>query len=181
MKYFLSSLISIIAFSLTSANAEDLTSEITSGSYCKTEVYDRFRKVEKTQHEFLKFQPKRELMSLVEQMEIMCPWSVQRDFNGDKIEDWVGFTKNGTKVELIAYLSLGRNYSLQVINSLDKLPNNSFLRWMQTKYLKNFTNKKLNTGASQYALQVTNINDSTDISLWDGKGLSKVLTTPQMF
>jgi len=76
---------------------------------------------------------------------------------------------------------MGRNYSLQVLKSMDNLPKDLFLRWMQTKYLKNFTSKKLNIGGIQYALQVTKLNDSTDIYLWDGKGLSKILTTPQMF
>ena len=181
MKYVGILIISLLVLFTYNSDAFDLASEIRSGSYCKKEIFKRFKSIEKTQHELIKFQPKRALMTLVEQMEAMCPWSIQRDLNGDKIEDWVGFTKIGSKVELIAYLSMGRNYSLQVLKSMDNLPKDLFLRWMQTKYLKNFTSKKLNIGGIQYALQVTKLNDSTDIYLWDGKGLSKILTTPQMF
>jgi len=183
MKYASLILIPLLTFSFSTPPvfAMDLKSEIRGGSYCKKKIFNRFKTIEQTQHKLLKFQPKRELMSLVEQMEIMCPWSIQRDFNGDKIEDWVGFAKTGTKFELVAYMSKGRDYSIQVLKTLDNLPNTQFLRWMQTRFLKNYSDKKLNIGNSQYALQVTKIKDSTEIYLWDGKGLSKILTTPEMF
>jgi len=182
MKYTSLILIPLLTFLISTPPAlADLNSEIRGGSYCKKEIFNRFKTIEQTHHELLRFKPKRELMSLAEQMELMCPWSIQRDFNGDKIEDWVGFAKKADKFELIAYLSKGRGYSVQVLKTLDSLPNTLFLRWMQTRFLKNYTDKKLNIGSNKYALQVTKINDSTEIYLWDGKALSKILTTPQMF
>lgn len=169
-----------ILFSQNSV-AFDLGSEIKSGSFCKTEIFDRFKLIEKTKHKMLKFRPSKELMDFAISMELMCPWSVQRDFNGDKKEDWVGFTKIGEKFELIAYLSKGRNYTIQIIGKFDRLPTNRFLRWMQTRTIKNYTDKKIHLGGSQYALMLANFEKTNDIYLWDGNKLNKILTTPQLF
>jgi len=170
----------LVSFSQNST-AFDLTSEIKGGSFCKTEIFDRFKLIEKTKHSMLKFRPTAELMTFATSMELMCPWSVQRDFNGDKKDDWVGFTKIDDKFELVAYLSKGRDYTIQIIGEFDRLPTNMFLRWLQTKTIKNYTDKKLNLGASQYALMVANFEKNNDIYLWDGKKLNKILTTPQLF
>lgn len=158
-----------------------LASQIKSGNFCKKKIYDRFKLVEKTAHELLNFRPKKEMMTFIESMELMCPWSIERDFNGDKKKDWVGFVKIEDKFELLAYISNKRYYKIQLLETLPSLPETRFIRWIQTKYLKNYTDKKLHIGNSQYALQVANFEGTTDIYLWDGKELAKILTTPQLF
>jgi len=169
--------------SLTAINCQSasLESEIRSGEYCQSEVYKKFKIIEKTNHKRLKFSPNARLMEFVVSMELMCPWEVQRDLNGDKQMDWSGYVKIGDQYQLIAYLSNRRGYTLQEITTLTKKPNNNFVRWIQTKQLKDFTDKKLALGNSKYALQVVALDGLADIYLWDGKKLNKVLTTPQIF
>lgn len=176
----------IVCFSILSLVAQpsfayDLASEIKSGDFCQTKIYDHFKLVEKTEHRLLKFKPKVGLLDFAVSMELMCPWSIQRDFNGDKQKDWIGYTQIGNQYQLIAYLSGQRNYSMQLIGSYKKAPSDKFLRWIQTKNLKNFTDKTLNIGNSQYAIQIATFEGMTEIYLWDGKKLNKIIDTPQLF
>jgi len=174
-------LLSSLLFVTPTVFASGVVSQIKSGSYCKDEVYNKFKLVEKTAHKRIKFNPSGELLEFVSSMELMCPWSAQRDFNGDKKKDWVGFVSIDQNYQLIAYLSGKKGYKTQVIHWSKKLPSNSFVKWVQTKQLKRFTDKKLALGQSKYALQVSAIDGMTDFYLWNGKKLDKVLTTPQMF
>ncbi len=163
------------------AHSEGLESEIKSGDYCQQEIFDKFKLIEKTEHKRLKFKPKKRLLDFAVSMELMCPWSTERDYNGDKKKDWVGYVKLNNEYQLIAYLSGPRSYTLQVINNTTTAPSTNFVRWIQTKYLKNYTKKQLQLGNSRYALQVVDLNGDADFYLWDGKKLAKVLTTPQIF
>jgi len=175
-------LLPFFAFSfVANAVSERLESEIQSGNYCEDKVFKRFKLVDKTDHQMIKFVPSKKLLEFVASMELMCPWSVQRDFNGDKREDWIGYVKLKNKYQLIAYMSGIRNYSLQTISESKNLPSSHFLRWLQTKHLKTFTDKKLKIGASQYALQVVDIEGMANIYLWNGKQLEKVITTSQIY
>jgi len=174
-------LLSSILFITQLAQSEGLEPQIKSGSYCKLEVYDKFKLIEKTNHKRLKFNPESELLELVVSMELMCPWSTQRDFNGDKKKDWVGYVSFDENYQLIAYLSGQKQHKIQILSESKQRPANSFIKWIQTKQLKRFTDKKLAVGQSKYALQVSALDGMTDFYLWDGKQLAKVLTTPQMF
>jgi len=165
---------------IPNAMSEGLEAEIKSGSYCEDSIFKRYKLIHKTDHQMIKFAPSKKLLEFVATMELMCPWSVQRDFNGDKREDWIGYVKSKKKYHLIAYMSGIRNYTLQAISESKELPNNNLLRWIQTKHLKTFTDKKLKIGASKYALQVSNIEGMTNIYLWNGKQLEKVITTSQI-
>lgn len=166
---------------LSNALAQGLESEIRSGNYCQTDIYNRFKLLEKTEHQRLKFGSNEELLQFAVRIELMCPWSIQRDLNGDKKQDWVGYVKNGSKYQLIAYLSGARKYTLFELSHSDKPPEKNFLRWIQTKYLNRYTKKKLKIGNTKYAVQVATIGGTADIYLWDGKQLENVLTTSQIF
>ena len=172
---------SILLLVTQQSSANDLASEIKSGDYCQTEIYDNFKLIEKTDHRLLNFRPKKELLDFAVSLELMCPWSIQRDLNGDKQKDWIGFTQSGDQYQLIAYLSGPRSYSMQLMGNYKTLPSNRFLRWIQTKYLKNFTDKKLNIGNSKYAIQVATFEGMTEIYLWNGKQLNKIIDTPQLY
>ncbi len=166
---------------MPSAMSQGLEAEIKSSLYCKEAIFKRIKLIHKTDHQMLKFKPSKKLLEFVTSMELMCPWSVQRDFNGDKKKDWVGYIKSNDKYHLVAYMSGIRNYSLQTISESAQLPSNNFIRWLQAKYLKNFTDKKLKIGAAKYALQLVDIEGMTNIYLWDGKQLEKVITTSQIY
>lgn len=165
----------------SSLQADSLQTEIQSGQYCKSDLFKQFQKIEQSGHQRLEFQPKPKLMEFVTQMELMCPWESQRDFNGDKRLDWIGFSKLGTEYELVAYLSSGNTFKVQKIEASTTKPSNSFIRWVQTRQLSNFTKKTLPIGQLKYALQVSDLEGMTNFYLWDGKTMAKVLTTSQIF
>lgn len=169
-----------IAYS-TSGLTDDLEKEIKSGSYCESVIYDKFKLIEKSKHERVKFTPSQRLLEFVVSMELMCPWGTERDFNGDKKADWIGFVKIGNKYQLLAYLSTPRQYQVKTIASYSKAPSEQFIRWIQTAHLTRFTDKKLNLNSSMFALQVAEVDGLTDIYLWNGKQMEKVLSTPQLF
>jgi len=163
------------------AMSDGLETEIKSGNHCEDTIFKKFKLIHKTDHQMIKFAPSKKLLEFVTTMELMCPWSVQRDFNGDKRDDWIGYVKSKNKYQLIVYMSGIRNYTLQTISESTEIPNNQFMRWLQTKHLKNFTDKRLKIGASKYAVQLVDIEDMTNIYLWNGKQLEKVVTTSQIY
>lgn len=173
-------LLLILAYS-TFSSADELENEIKSGSYCKSVIYDKFKLIEKSKHERVKFNPSGRLLEFALSMELMCPWGTERDFNGDNKADWIGFVKIDNKYQLLAYLSMVRQYQVTTIASYDKAPSEQFIRWIQTAHLSRFTDKKLNLNSSMYALQVAQVDGLTDIYLWNGKQMEKVLSTPQLF
>ncbi len=169
-----------LAFSLN-ANGEELTQEITSGQYCQSDIFKQFKKIEQTEHKRLKFKPSNKLLEFVTSMELMCPWESQRDFNGDKRDDWIGYVQLGSEYQLVAYMSGRQKYQMSVLSHSEKPPKNAFIRWLPTGQLKNFTKKKMPINNLTFALQVSNFEGMTEFYLWDGKAMKSVLTTPQMF
>jgi hypothetical protein len=181
MKTYPISLLFIILATIPLAQADGLEGEIKSGDYCESVIYDKFKLIEKTEHQKVKFRPSPRLLEFAVSMELMCPWGTERDYNGDKKPDWIGFVKINEKYELLAYLSTSREYQVTTISSFASLPTKKFIRWIQSAHLKRFTEKKLNISYSRYALQVADVDGLTDIYLWDGKKMAKILTTSQLF
>jgi len=161
--------------------AEELVTEIKSGEYCSSELFKQFKKTEQTSHERLRLKPSNKLLEFVTSMELMCPWESQRDYNGDKMPDWIGFVKKASEYQLIAYMSNSHVYSFQVISTLQNLPKSTFIQWLPASQLSNFTKDKLPINNLSYALQVSNLEKMTNFYLWDGRKMAKVLTTPQIF
>ncbi len=181
MKNAILSLIPLTLLSIDGVQSEELANEIKSGQYCQSELYEQFKKTEQSNHNRLKFKPSDKLMEFVSSMELMCPWESVRDYNGDKKDDWVGFVQSGSEYQLISYMSDRQNYQLKVISSSNKLPANSFIRWLPSAQLKNFTKKSLPINNLQFALQVSDFEGMTQFYLWNGKEMKSVLETPQMF
>ena len=173
---------SILLFFISSQAVSDgLEKEIRSGNYCQTDIFDKYNLHNQIKATPLKFAPSEKLLEFVVQMELMCPWNVQRDFNGDKKNDWIGYVKENEKYQLVAIISGFRQYSFQIIDESTTPPSNHFVRWLQTKHLTNFTDRKLNLGVSRYALQWVNLEGINKILLWDGKKLESVIETSQIF
>jgi hypothetical protein len=181
MKNMILSLLPLSLISINNAQSEELTAEISSGQYCQSKLYKQFKKTEQTNHERLKFKPTDKLMQFVTSMELMCPWESQRDYNGDKKDDWIAFVQLGSEYQLVSYMSDRQSYQLKVISSSSKLPANSFIRWLPSAQLKNFTKQSIPINNLSYALQVSDFDGMTEFYLWDGKEMRSVLKTPQMF
>jgi len=161
----------------TSQIGQRMAEQIQSGTFCKNTLYKRFKLVEKTKHKRLRFLPSQELLLLAIENEIMCPWSVELDFNGDHRMDWIGFVKLQDDYQLLAYLSGPREYKLEVIQQSDMPPKNFYLQWLQTKNLSHMTNRVLDTSHAGYALKLSRLNGSSDIYLWDGKTMKLIFST----
>ena len=163
------------------AKAELLEKGIKSGNYCGSKVFKWFKQVKKTKHERIKFEPSQKLLDFAVSMELMCPWEIEKDFNGDNKPDWIGFTKLEDEYQLIAYISIQREYRLSVIETMKTLPKNTFIRPLEPVELKNFSKKKPSSNSSVISLQVSNLEKMTDIYKWNGTKMNKTLTTPQVY
>ncbi|MDQ7049228.1 MAG: hypothetical protein Q9M92_06670 [Enterobacterales bacterium] len=161
----------------TSPLGQRMIEDIRSGSLCKNTVYKRFKLVEKTNHKRLRFLPSHELLVLATEKEIMCPWSLELDFNGDRRMDWIGFVKLDDDYLLLAYLSGPRDYKIEIVQQSKMPPKNFYLQWVQTRNLPNMTTKVLDTSHSRYALKLSRLNGSSDVYLWDGKKMKLIFST----
>ncbi len=162
------------------AKASSLASEIRSGEYCRTQIFDNFKLVEKSGHEAIS-NPGGALLSYAVNAEIMCPWSMEFDLNGDGNKDWAGYVRKDGRYYLLAYLSGLRKYTLEQIDSSSKPPSNQFIGWAQVKTINKLSGKNFSQYKTKYALHVTTLGGVTDIYLWNGKKLEKVVTMPQAF
>lgn len=181
MKNAILSLVPLSLVCINSAQSEELTAEISSGQYCQSKLFEQFKKTEQSNHKRLKFKPTDKLMQFVTSMELMCPWESQRDYNGDKKDDWIGFVQSGSEFQLVSYMSNRQSYQFKIIFSSSKPPSNSFIRWLPSSQLKNFSKKTMPVNNLSYALQVSDFDGITEFFLWDGKQMNGVLKTPQMF
>jgi len=192
MKHFFTTAFAVAYLSLFSLNAtsakkemalgnsplgERMIEQIRSGSFCKNTVYQRFKLVEKTKHKRLRFLPSHELLTLAAENEIMCPWSIELDFNGDRRMDWIGFVKLNDDYLLLAYLSGPRDYTIEVIQQSKMPPSHLYLQWAQTRNLVNMTKKVMDISHSRYALKLSRLNASADIYLWNGKNMKLEFST----
>jgi len=166
---------------ISTAKANGLADEIRSGQYCKTKVFDNFKLIEKSGHKALTRKPGGKLLEYAVEAEMMCPWSVEFDLNGDGDRDWIGYVKKDSQFYLLAYLSGLRKYSLEQIASSPKPPSNQFLGKVQIKTVNKLSGKNFSQSKSKFALQVTTLQGMTDIYLWNGKKLKKVVSIPQAF
>ncbi len=147
-------------------SADILSAEIKSGKYCRTELVKRLKLVEKTAHQPLKIKPSGKLLAYAASGELMCPWGLQLDFNGDKKNDWVGYLKLADQYQLVAYTSNTRNYLLQVISSSSQPPKNSYITRQSVARIKN---KNRNQKVGKYVLLVNDLTADSIIYAWNGK------------
>ena len=109
------------------------------------------------------------LRELALQMEILCPWQVEAEINGDNQLDWVGIIQRNKKLELVAYISASPKYKFQVLHTYQFFPEQSYLKVKKQALKKNRRNKK----APKELFEV-HLNDNSRVYRWDGKKLNVI-------
>lgn len=176
-------LVTLIVFlgAISTAKASGLADEIRSGEYCKTKVFNNFKLIEKSGHKALGRRPAGKLLDYAVQAEVMCPWSVEFDLNGDGEKDWAGYVSKDGQYYLLAYLSGIRKFRLEQIAISSKPPSSQFLGKVQVKTVNRLSGKHFPQSKSKFALHATTLQGMTDVYLWNGKKLEKIVTLPQAF
>jgi hypothetical protein len=72
--------------------------------------------------------PKGLLKNYALKMEILCPWKIERDFNGDGKLDWVGIIYKNKNYQLVSYLSRFSKYQLKILHHYPFFPDSMYIR-----------------------------------------------------
>ena len=110
---------------------------------CKSSLSDTFIRIENTGHSPILAKPKGDLLALSRQYEMLCPWQVEDDFNGDKTEDWVGILQKEGKYELVAYLSGPKKHFPQIIKQYTSFPSDTYLTSTSYKWIFKLSSGKI--------------------------------------
>jgi len=103
---------------------------------CKSDLTKQMQRFEKTDFTVPRKIPTGNLREFALKMEILCPWQIEADFNGDKQKDWVGIIKRNERYELVSYMSALRKYNVQVLHSYEFFPEQTYLKITKKKVTK---------------------------------------------
>lgn len=132
---------------------------------CKSTLTQQMKRFEKIEFTIPRKVPRGMLKKYATKMEILCPWQLELDLNGDKQTDWAGIIHREGRFELVAYLSANKKFSLQVLHQYHFFPEQNLLR-----IIRNQKFKKNVYGSIKYNLQEMSFNsDSRVYSFVNGK------------
>lgn len=149
----------IIALSLTTSLSLSLQAE--QFPICRSDLIKQMKRFEKTEFTVPRKIPSGNLRDYALKMEILCPWQIEADINGDKQLDWAGIIYRNNQFELVAYLSTNRKFQLQVLHTYQFFPEQSYLKLMRNN---SDTRKKL----KRYDLVEVAINDTSRVYRFKG-------------
>jgi len=125
---------------------------------CKSDLTKQMKRFEKSEFTVPRKQPIGKLKEFSRRQEILCPWQIEFDFNGDRQKDWIGIISRNQQYELVAYLSASPKDKLQVLHSYRFFPENSYL-----KILRNPGYQRNQLASKKYQLAEITLNDSSRI------------------
>lgn len=135
---------------------------------CKSKLFKQLELVEKTGHSRVLARPKGRLKQFTEKFEILCPWQVEADFNGDKQKDWIGIAQIEGKYELLAYLSGPKKHYPRVIKRYKDFPSKIYLMTSAYKFAFHRSKGKIaSIFPAQFTLYESNMDGITNVYGWD--------------
>jgi hypothetical protein len=138
-------------------------------SVCKSDLTKQMKRFEKVDFTIPRIIQTGKLKEYALKMEVLCPWQLEIDLNGDKQADWVGIVHRNNHFELVAYLSSSRKFSLHVLHEYQFFPDQTLL-----KVTRNNKYKKNTYGSIKYNLQEMSFNGESRIYSFE-KGKMKVV------
>gem|GEM_PF-3128520 len=121
------------------------------------------------------FRPSKALSKLMSEDEMLCPLQIERDFNGDNQNDWVGVIEQNGEISLSAYMSVKNGYQLIKIKQYPRVPNNLYFDTSSEKTLRNRAGFVAFLPNVKFAA-VENIIDGNSIAYaWSGSTMQKLI------
>lgn len=136
-----------------------LTSESNANQFddCQSNLIKKLKRFDKSNIQIPKKQHKGNLKQYAEKVEMLCPWQIERDVNGDEIKDWIGIIGKDKKYQLIAYLSGNKKFDLQVLREYQFFPEQTYIELVGKKTIERETGRKYNS-KSNYGIAEIFIN-----------------------
>jgi len=141
---------------------------------CKSELFEKLKVIEKTSYRL----PARDysplLQRYVDRYELLCPWQVEADLNGDGRKDWAGLVGERGRYQLVAFMSGRFRYKTVVVRHFDKFPDDFYLTSAPIRdaylLLRRYESKKTLGQKKGSVLQVNWVNKESElISLYANK------------
>ncbi len=142
---------------------------------CKSKFYQTLEQIENTGHSPIYAKPKGDLLKLSKRYEILCPWQIEADFNGDNKIDWIGILQKKGKYELVAYLSGPKKHFVRVIKQYKEFPNDVFLTKTSYQWLfKTAKGKVPSIFPAKFVLSENKLNESSNAFGWVNQKLKNI-------
>ncbi|MGB0496321.1 MAG: hypothetical protein ACPGJI_08185 [Kangiellaceae bacterium] len=146
------SLVSSISFSL---HAEEFP-------ICKSELTKQMKRFEKTEFTVPRKTPNGKLAAYALDMEVICPWQLEADLNGDNQNDWAAIIHRNERYELIVYLSNRKKFTFQVLHEYQFFPEQTLIKLERNPKYKNNV-----YGSVKYNLLELSFTDESRIYSFD--------------
>ncbi|TQV76833.1 hypothetical protein FLL45_02435 [Aliikangiella marina] len=119
--------------------------------------------------------PSRALKNIIDNEELLCPMQVEKDFNGDKVLDWVGILEQNNKFFLAAYISGRSTHKLSKIKEYAKVPGNQYLDAASKKTLKRIAGVAPMKFGTNFVAIENQVNGNSIAYGWDGKKMVELI------
>jgi hypothetical protein len=134
-------------------------------NYCESPLFNYLQKFEKVSLALPKREPQGDLAALAETYEILCPWNIEEDLNGDRKKDWAGIVYRDHKYQLVAYLSQKVSFKTEVLETYKAFPKDTFIEVIRFKDIQSLTKKTNLISSAKYGIIVKQINKTNSIYL----------------
>ena len=143
-------------------------------SICDTKLFQQMIATEKKGIKRPSLKPSKALAKIMDEDEVLCPMQIERDFNGDKRNDWAGIIEQNGSFYLAAYLSGKTKYRLLRIKQYSRIPNNQYLDVVTEKRLA-FTSGPIPfVSGVKFALVENTIGGNSTAYGWNGTLMKKL-------
>ncbi len=152
----------LIAITLLALTHHETRGELTG---CESKLYNKYSFLDKSQYRLPARTPDFELQERMTEFEILCPWQLEQDFNGDHQKDWLGIVVKNHQHYLLAYLSMPGSHRLSIVKSYKSFPRETHLELMTTQEAQLITQKKLNQ-PPKYVFIENKMGSPATIYIW---------------
>ena len=146
---------------------------------CKTERFKKFNDITKANYVLVNQKPDPDLISRMDAYEIVCPWQVEQDFDGDRKRDWVGLIYKDKKYILAGFVTGGGRAKAFEIKSFDYFPIRTHFDHIRLKEFSLLADKKQGVSKSLLnGLVEYRIGKKAIVYQWDGTTMKEIGTFP---
>lgn len=158
----------LTSLTCTSASALDYKN-------CRSQIFRALELAENSGYSNVLARPKGRLLALSQQYEILCPWQVEGDFNGDNRTDWVGVAQKDGKYSLLAYLSGPKKHYMLKLKDYQEFPSDMHLSRSTFKSIFIRSGNKLQTIFPARNVVIENVIDkNATVFGWRDKKLKEI-------
>ncbi len=147
-------------------------------SHCETKLFKYLQGFEKNSLSLPKRDPQGDLATLAERYEILCPWSLEGDLNGDRKTDWAGVVYRDHKYQLVIYLSQTVSFKPYILQTYKKFPKDTFIQLIRIKDIIAKSGNSSLLSPAKYGIVAKQLSGTSNIYLWTKDQMAMVYDYP---